>query len=128
MAIRTSARRLLVALLVGAQAWTFFLIAAGPAFAVPCPAHAAVAPAVQQDAAGHRGHAAPESPPAAPGDDRTHPMTFGLACCAAHVVGVFACPAVLASAEVSARPESGAGPALTPGELPSVDPPPKHPL
>ncbi|MEX2129496.1 MAG: hypothetical protein WD871_14825 [Xanthobacteraceae bacterium] len=53
-------------------------------------------------------------------------MTLGFACCAAHVVGVFAPVILLAGTEISGGPAAGIEHALTPGELPSVDPPPRR--
>jgi hypothetical protein len=125
MALGSSVRKLLAALLIGAQASTFSLIAMGPAFAAPCPVHAAVAPAQDQYASGHHGHAVPENTPAGSEDDGKASLLFGYACCAAHIVGVFAPDVPLADAAIPGAQAAGIDPALTPGELPSVDPPPR---
>jgi hypothetical protein len=125
MALGFSVRKLLAALLIGAQASIFSLIAMGPAFAAPCPVHAAVAPAQDQHASGHHGHAVPEKSPANTDDDRKPPMLFGYACCAAHIAGVFAPDIPLADTASSAAQAAGNDQSLTPGELSSADPPPR---
>jgi hypothetical protein len=136
MARATRVRRLLAALLTVVQATSLSLAASAAALATECPVHVAFASAQAHDPSAHRmhdgsGHSdhgalAPAGPEADP--DQSHPQFAGYACCLGHVAGAVAAISLPRDHKWAGHPAMSPADAVVPGELSSVDPPPRSVL
>ena len=136
MARATRVRRLLAALLTVVQAMSLSLAASTTALATQCPVRVAIAsgqahdPSAHQmhDGSGHPDHRAlvqtePEADP-----DQSHPKFVGYACCIGHVAGTVAAISMPRDRKWAGHPAMLPADAVVPGELSSVDPPPRSVL
>jgi hypothetical protein len=136
MARATRTTRLLAALLTVVQATGLSLAASTTALATQCPVHVAVASAQAHDSSRHRMHdgsgysdhraLAPAGPEADP--DQSHPQFAGYACCIGHVAGAVSAISTPRDRKWAGHPAMSPADAVVPGELSSVDPPPRSVL
>jgi hypothetical protein len=129
-------RGLTVALLIAAQGLSFAFAAGASSFSTRCPIHSGQASSGHQpadvtehaDSAIHEHHADQAAPEPDSSDTSAHPTAFGVACCAAHIVGVIGLDKPLVEPLWSSRLVIAGEPALMSGEIASVDPPPRSVL
>ena len=128
----------MIVLLIAAQSLSFAFAAGASSFVSRCPVHSGQASSGHQSAhdTGHvaehadivmHGHHNADQASAQIDSPNTsaHPTAFGVACCAAHIVGVIAFNKPLVEAQWSCPLAVAGEPALMPGEIASVDPPPR---
>jgi hypothetical protein len=138
---RAGAFRLsMIVLLIAAQSLSFAFAAGASSFSSRCPVHSAQV-STGQGSAHETGHVAEQVDGAMGGhaadhataqidspNTSAHPTAFGVACCAAHIVGVIDFNKPLVENRWSCQLNVAGEAALMPGEIASVDPPPRSVL
>jgi hypothetical protein len=131
----------MIVVLIAAQSLSFAFAASASSFSSRCPVHSGQASSGHQSAH-DTGHVAEHAAGAMHGhqnaDQATiqidspntaaHPTAFGVACCAAHIIGVIGLDKPLVEVQWSCPLTVAAESALMPGEIASVDPPPRSVL
>ena len=134
-------RSSIVVLLVAAQGLSFAFAAGAASFSSRCPVHSGQVSSGHQSA-DHAGHVAQRADSAMhehhnadqaviqidSSNTLAHPAAFGVACCAAHIVGVLGINKPVVETQWSCRLAVAEEPALMSGEIASVDPPPRSVL
>jgi hypothetical protein len=134
-------RSSMIVLLIAAQSLSFAFAAGASSFVSRCPVHSGQASSGHQPAhdAGHVAHHADTVMHGHHNADQAsaqvdssnvpaHPTAFGVACCAAHIIGVIGLDKPLVLTQWSCPLAVAGEPALMPGEIASVDPPPRSVL
>lgn len=131
----------MIVLLIAAQSLYFAFAAGASSFSSRCPVHSGQAATGHQSAnkTGHVVEHADSAMHVHHNDDQAttqidssntsaHPTAFGVACCAAHIVGVIELNKPLVEPPWFCQLAAAGEPALMPGEIASVDPPPRSVL
>jgi hypothetical protein len=134
-------RASVIVLLIAAQSLSFAFAAGASSFFSRCPVHAGQASTGHQSvhdtghvaehasSAIHEHHNADQATTQIDSPNTSaHPTAFGVACCAAHIVGVIGLNKPLAETQWSCALPVAGEPALMPGEIATVDPPPRSVL
>jgi hypothetical protein len=131
----------MIVLLIAAQSLSFAFATGASSFSSRCPVHSGQASTGHQsaqdtghvaehaDSAMHEHHNAHQATAQVDSPNTSaHPTAFGVACCAAHIVGVIGLNKPLVETQWSCPLAIAGEPALMPGEIASVDPPPRSVL